>query len=380
MNPIAPFTGLAPSLFQKALNLGTAGAPDGDTGEGGTTSAPGTGGDVVSLSRHALRHLANPSGEAAGIDRQHPQGSFAGKAGKFARKALQALREDLGGALKSMGFDTQTVTAALKSFIKPALQALRHGADFTGSLTAFSATSATVVAGDQYAQAQSLLAKSVEIEINQSTGNVSIDVASIEVQSASAGDVGEGFVPAGQLGGLLAPLVDGTDDDGIDDILDLIAPPDVAETIDEADESDESAAPVAADAPTTVLADRGDATPQAIAEAGQSEEDSSETVTVDATAPVTEPAGVDGADPAETDGVADAIAATAEAAETAESEPFFEAHFRLDAVLQFSNDVGDLITRITLDAHYTLTQAGSAEPASEPVITDATDEPQSLIA
>jgi len=168
----------------------------------------GHGRDRVSLSPQAQaveeaaaeEAAAQDDGEAAGDVAESGNGALLGQAGGFIRQALETIRTDLGKALKAFGFDSAAVQEFTKAFVEPVLAALKEGVNFTAELSfaAFSQVTATSSNGD-FSQSTSLVAQSLEIAVNQDTGEVSVSVAKIsfeqQVQSTGGALAGGGQTP-----------------------------------------------------------------------------------------------------------------------------------------------------------------------------------------
>src|SRR5690606_35500189 len=131
-------------------------------------------------------------GAAQGDDTQGAdnEGGALGQVGGMIRKALEAIRHDLGKALAAFGFDGAAVENFTKAFVEPVLSALKEGVNFTAELTfaAFSQVTTMKSNGD-FSQQTSLVAQSLEIAVNHDTGEVSVSLAklSFEEQIRSAG-------------------------------------------------------------------------------------------------------------------------------------------------------------------------------------------------
>lgn len=99
------------------------------------------------------------------------------------RKAIGSLARDFGQAFESMGLGNGgDIKDMLKAFMKPMMQALRSGADFSGqlSMAAIQKTSLTSASGTS--ESFSLVAKSINIEINQDTGELKLDVEQVQIE------------------------------------------------------------------------------------------------------------------------------------------------------------------------------------------------------
>ncbi|WP_340117351.1 hypothetical protein [Pelagibius sp. 7325] len=160
----------------------------------------GHGRDRVSLSPQAQaveEAVAQDDGETASDVAESGNGSLLGQAGGFIRQALETIRTDLGKALKAFGFDSAAVQEFTQAFVEPVLAALKEGVNFTAELSfaAFSQVTKTSSNGD-FSQSTALVAQSLEIAVNQDTGEVSVSVAKIsfeqQIQSTGGGALAGG--------------------------------------------------------------------------------------------------------------------------------------------------------------------------------------------
>ncbi|WP_422365911.1 hypothetical protein [Pelagibius sp.] len=108
--------------------------------------------------------------------------SLLGEAGGFVRKALETMRRDLGQVLKAFGFDSEAVQDFTKAFVEPVLTALKEGVNFTAELSFAAFSQVTAVSGSSFSQSTSMVAKSLSIEVNQDTGEVSVSMASLSFE------------------------------------------------------------------------------------------------------------------------------------------------------------------------------------------------------
>ncbi len=102
-----------------------------------------------------------------------------GQAGGFVRQALETIRHDLGKALKAFGFDSDAIQNFTKAFVEPVLAALKEGVNFTAELSFAAFSQQTTVSAGGVSQSTSLVAQSLEIEVNQDTGEVSVSLAKL---------------------------------------------------------------------------------------------------------------------------------------------------------------------------------------------------------
>ena len=125
--------------------------------------------------------------------------SLLGEAGGFVRKALETMRRDLGQVLKAFGFDSEAVQDFTKAFVEPVLTALKEGVNFTAELSFAAFSQVTAVSGSSFSQSTSMVAKSLSIEVNQDTGEVSVSMASLSFEQdiQIGGPIGNG-VSTGQ--------------------------------------------------------------------------------------------------------------------------------------------------------------------------------------
>ncbi|MEO3430800.1 hypothetical protein AAFN88_18240 [Pelagibius sp. CAU 1746] len=153
--------------------------------------------DSLRLSPEAQAVENADDAEGAGDAVAETEGKSAlGQAGGFLRKALETLRHDLGKALKAFGFDSAAVENFTKAFVEPVLDALKDGVNFTAELSFAAFSQVTTISGGNVSQSTSLVAQSLEIEVNQDTGEVSVSVAKLSFQQQiQATGVESGQVP-----------------------------------------------------------------------------------------------------------------------------------------------------------------------------------------
>lgn len=214
LSSLQDLSGLFPGLFQRgesasaeqAANQAARGLGDG-RGQRHHVDRhhldQGHGRDRVSLSPQAQaveEAAAQDDGETAGDVAGSGNASLLGQAGGFIREALETIRTDLGKALKAFGFDSAAVQEFTQAFVEPVLAALKEGVNFTAELSfaAFSQVTKTSSNGD-FSQSTSLVAQSLEIAVNQDTGEVSVSVAKIsfeqQIRSTGGALAGGGQTP-----------------------------------------------------------------------------------------------------------------------------------------------------------------------------------------
>ena len=197
LSSLQDITGLFPGLFQRGQSAAAAEQAARGQGKAAQLEPGRHGRDSLSLSpeAQALEQAVAEGDEAVAGS----EGSSAlGQAGGFIRQALETIRHDLAKALKAFGFDSDAVQNFTKAFVEPVLAALKEGVNFTAELTfaAFSQVT-TVSSNGEFSQSTSLVAQSLEIEVNHDTGEVSVSVAKLsfeqQIQSGQGG--GSGPVP-----------------------------------------------------------------------------------------------------------------------------------------------------------------------------------------
>ncbi|NIA72330.1 hypothetical protein HBA54_27445 [Pelagibius litoralis] len=155
-----------------------------------------TGRDPIRLSPEAQAVDDTESvGEGAAAETESK--ALLGEAGGFVRKALETMRRDLGQVLKAFGFDADAVQDFTKAFVEPVLAALKEGVNFTAELSFAAFSQVTAISGSSFSQSTSMVAKSLEIAVNQDTGEVSVTMASVsfEQQIDVNGGVSTGATP-----------------------------------------------------------------------------------------------------------------------------------------------------------------------------------------
>jgi len=195
LSSLQDLSGLFPGLFQRG---GSAAAENAGRGQSQRALVdPGQQGrDRLSLSPQARAvERAAAEGEKAGdsVAAEAEGQSPLGQAGGFVRQALETIRHDLAKALKSFGFDNDAIQNFTKAFVEPVLAALKEGVNFTAELSfaAFSQITTMSSNGD-FSQSTSLVAQSLEIEVNRDTGEVSVSLAKLSfdqhIQSTGGSD------------------------------------------------------------------------------------------------------------------------------------------------------------------------------------------------
>jgi len=127
--------------------------------------------------RQALETSEGRGGEAAAGEAQGT--GFETPLKGFIHKALNVLRSDVGRLLKGFGFGAEEIKGFAKSFVEPALEALKEGVSFTAEVSYAALSQETVTTENSFSQSTSLVAKSLEIEVNRTTGEVSVTLASL---------------------------------------------------------------------------------------------------------------------------------------------------------------------------------------------------------
>ena len=190
--------GLLPGIFQR--------------GEGAATDVPGrglghrhhvdhghSGRDRLSLSpeARAVERAAAEDGESVGeaVAKEADSKSLLGQAGGFVRKALETIRHDLGKALQAFGFDNDTIQQFTKAFVEPVLSALKEGVSFSAELSFAAFRQVTTTGAGGVSQSTTLVAQSLEIEVNRDTGEVSVSLARLSFEEQIRATTGAGQEP-----------------------------------------------------------------------------------------------------------------------------------------------------------------------------------------
>lgn len=141
-------------------------------------------------------------------------------------KALRTLGRDLGKLLADMGFSPDAARDVAKGLIDPVRQALKQGADFTAEISLVALRQDTLVSNGSFAQNTQIVAKSLEIEVNHTTGEFAISMQSLSIEQSTLA-VGRGVtletVPQGLdlgdagLSQFIQRLLDGDTADDVED-------------------------------------------------------------------------------------------------------------------------------------------------------------------
>jgi len=201
LSSLQDITGLFPGLFQRGesaaaaenANTGVTGRGAGrsghqhvDHGRHGHRHHNDLGRDRLTLSpeARAVEQAAQDDVESVGdaVAAETDSQSLLGQAGGFVRQALETIRHDLGKALKAFGFDSDAVQNFTKAFVEPVLTALKEGVNFTAELSFAAFSQVTAVSGGNVSQSTTLVAQSLEIEVNQDTGEVNVSLAKLSFQ------------------------------------------------------------------------------------------------------------------------------------------------------------------------------------------------------
>lgn len=294
---------------------------------GGASPEVGTNGRDHALSKQAARHALATETTSSGDERSIVQrlGSslerFDQAAKQIVGKAVDVLQDDFGALLEDLGFDGDTAQALLSSLLQPLRQVLESGADFTAQVSLLAVQQQTVVAGNSFSQDLQLVAKSLEIDVNHSTGEISIGLTSLSIEQSVSGRFGGPGL--GFAGGAAPALPIGGDFGGGDLFGEDLFGEDLADFI--GDLLDRVGAPEAGDEEAEPQLDDGD-----LIEA-------------------LEPADLVGDNLDDEDEVSSAPEAEA-AADGQTARVDSRTRFTIQAVERFENDLGQAITRLRLDA------------------------------
>ncbi|MGF1630105.1 MAG: hypothetical protein ACFCUT_11600 [Kiloniellaceae bacterium] len=198
LSSLQDLSGKFPGLFQRGASAAAESAERAQSQR--ALDQSGQGRDRLSLSPEARaveRATADDAERVGDAVAGEAEGkSLSGEASGFVRKALEIIRHDLAKALQAFGFDSAAIQNFTKAFVEPVLAALKEGVNFTAELSfaAFSQVTTTSSNGD-FSQSTSLVAQSLEIEVNQDTGEVSVSLAKLSFEQQVQSINGSGQVP-----------------------------------------------------------------------------------------------------------------------------------------------------------------------------------------
>ena len=135
-------------------------------------------------------------------------------------QAVKSMAREIKGVLKSMGIDGSAAKDIAKAFTQPVKQALREGADFTARIAFAAARQTTVVSGSGVSQNTSLVAKSLDITVNHTTGEFSIELQSLSVEQNVSASFSEGLPELPRLALPPEPAAD----DALEAVRELLEP------------------------------------------------------------------------------------------------------------------------------------------------------------
>ncbi len=165
---------------------------------GGVAAARG---DQVSLSPDALaRALADVEDGDSGAVTERGQPLVRGRMRGLIHKSLNALRRDLAHLMKGFGFAPDAANQFAKAFIEPVVAAIKAGVGFAAELTIAAFSQTTEVSESGFSQTTSLFVKSLSIEVNQNTGEVSVGLASLSFRQQIEASFGDPEPPLLTLG------------------------------------------------------------------------------------------------------------------------------------------------------------------------------------
>jgi hypothetical protein len=108
--------------------------------------------------------------------------------------------------MKGFGFAPDAANKFAKAFIEPVVAAIKAGVSFSAELTIAAFSQTTEVSESGFSQTTSLFVKSLTIEVNQNTGEVSVGLASLSFRQQIEASFGDPEPPLLSLGpGLVEP-------------------------------------------------------------------------------------------------------------------------------------------------------------------------------
>jgi hypothetical protein len=130
-----------------------------------------------------------------------PATAFHAAAQDLVGRALDSLGRDLGKLLQGLGALAETIQGLVESALQPVRDALAQGLDFTAEIRLAAVRQQTLVTENGVAQDLQLLARSLTIEVNHSTGAIAIDLQSLSVEQSSlavfSGQAAQPSIPGG---------------------------------------------------------------------------------------------------------------------------------------------------------------------------------------
>ncbi|MEM7173220.1 MAG: hypothetical protein AAF530_23860 [Pseudomonadota bacterium] len=131
--------------------------------------------DRLTLSPAAQQAVGEGGDAAAG------PGGLPAEAEQFIFDALNSLRDDLSRLLQGFGITGDAQKSLSDAFVGPALAALQSGVDFSADLSLSAFSQVTRISGSSFSQVTDLVTRSLEIDVNRTTGEVSVSLASLSV-------------------------------------------------------------------------------------------------------------------------------------------------------------------------------------------------------
>jgi len=158
-------------------------------------------GDRVNLSPDALaRALGGGEDDDAGLALDGGRPLLTGRLRGLVHKSLNALRRDLAHLLQAFDFAPDAANRFAKAFIEPVVAAIKAGVSFSAELSIAAFSQTTEVSDSSFSQTTSLVAKSLAIEVNQNTGEVSVGLASLSFRQEIEASLGDPEPPLLSLG------------------------------------------------------------------------------------------------------------------------------------------------------------------------------------
>jgi hypothetical protein len=159
--------------------------------------------DVLDIPERFSPSAVEESDEGGEVRRGRNGNALEGFRG-LVQSAVNAIRHDLGQVLKGLGFDSEVANQFAKSFIEPVVAAIKAGVSFTAELSFAAIVQETEITGSSFRQSTSVVARSLEISVNQETGEVSLSLASLsfeeDISAITGSGTGNGEPPLLTLG------------------------------------------------------------------------------------------------------------------------------------------------------------------------------------
>jgi hypothetical protein len=115
---------------------------------------------------------------------------FLNTAKHMIKEAMGDFRHGLQGSLQDLGFKGGMATELTQEVMDATRDALIHGADFSINLMVAAVSQSTTVSAAGTSSSFSMMARSVEINVNHTTGSITVSTTSVSIEGQSTGGYG----------------------------------------------------------------------------------------------------------------------------------------------------------------------------------------------